>query len=196
MDFIDLRSIFVIAHLLGVALGAGGAYMSDAIFLYSIRDRKITSGEIGFMALGSKVVWVGVLLLVISGLGLFALSPAEYLASARFLAKMTIVAIVIANGIVFHFAHFPFIRRHVGESLVSGHVFYKRSTGLFISGAISGVSWTAALVLGAMRSIPLNYTTIILVYLALVALAICFALLMRSWHGGLANSNLRARHQG
>jgi hypothetical protein len=188
-EWLDTRTFIVIAHLIGVALGAGGAYMSDAIFLYSMKDHVLSKTEVGFMSLGSKVVWVGVGLLVLSGVGLFALSPAEYLASPKFLAKMNIVLVVIINGLVFHFLHFPYIRKHSGQYLHRGHSFHANSTTLFISGAISGVSWTSALILGAFRSIPASYSTIMLVYLGVVALAICAALAMRTWHRGLATRN-------
>ena len=41
-DFINVKTLFLIAHLFGLALGAGGAFISDILFLKSVKDRKIT----------------------------------------------------------------------------------------------------------------------------------------------------------
>ncbi len=186
-DWIDIKTLLIIGHLLGVALGAGGAYMSDFIFLSSIKDRYFTKREIEFMTLGSRVVWAGVALLVLSGAGLFSLSPDYYLASSRFLAKMTIVLIIILNGVVFHYLHFPHIRRHSEQYLHREHLFHRKSIPLFVSGAISGVSWTSALILGALRTVPASYLTIMGVYLVVVTMAIAGSLTMRTLHIKLAN---------
>ena len=87
----EIKVIWTILHLLGVAIGAGGAFASDFIFFQSIKDKKITETEMGFIENSSKMVWLGLFILVASGLGLFMLNPDQYLSSSKFITKMIIV---------------------------------------------------------------------------------------------------------
>ena len=164
IEGIDLKSSYIILHLFGVTVGAGGAFMSDLIFLSSIKDQNISPTEQRFMDIGSKMVWVGLVILVLSGILLMSLDVAGYLASSKFQAKMTIVGIIILNGIVFHFLHIPRIKRHVGEDLSSSDEFHRKAFLLFVSGVVSVISWIFALVLGSLQSIPISYLPTMMVY--------------------------------
>ena len=182
LDIIDSHTLALIFHLIGIAIGAGGAYMSDFMFFSAMKDLKISHTEMRFLHLGGKVVWLGIVILVISGLTLFMMNPEQYLNSAKFLSKMTVVGIIIANGMFFHLMHIPRIRRHVGEHLPSSDEFTRKITPLFISGAVSVISWTAAIVLGAWRGIPYTYVEIIAMYVLSVLAAAIIAYLV---HRGL-----------
>ena len=127
--------------------------------------------EMRFLELSSRVVWIGLLILFLSGLGLFSTNPEKYLASSKFLAKITIVSIIFLNGLVFHFFHLPRIKRHVGEYFQFSDEFMRYRPTLLISGAISFISWTSALILGALPYVAYSYSTIMYVYLGLVTLA-------------------------
>lgn len=175
------KTVFLIVHLLGVAIGAGGAFMSDAIFFSSIKDKQISGTEFRFLKLGSEMVWIGLAVLVVSGIGLFALDPAKYLASGRFLAKMTIVALLTINGLLFRFVHVPMIERNLGQPLLFSEEFVQRSIWLFSSGAISMISWVSALVLALYENVPLGYGGIMLAYGVLLAGGISGAVLMAKW---------------
>ena len=171
--------ILTITHLFGLALGAGGAFASDWIFLLSAHDARISRTETRFLSLGSKLVWTGVTILALSGLGLFLLDPTRLLASPKFLAKMSVVLIIILNGISFHFLHLPRIRRHAGEHFPSSDEFMRYRFALVASGAISFVSWSSALILGAWRNIPFSYSQIMLTYLVIIIFGISIAWLSR-----------------
>jgi len=167
--------MFTILHLLGVAIGAGSAYMSDVLFLWSTRDGKISTNESQFMYLAGRMVWAGLFLLVVSGIGLVMESPEYFLSSSKFLAKMTIVAVLTINGIVFHLYRMPYLKEHTGERLTSA-AFSKRGPLLLVSGAISFISWTSALILGALRGLPYSYGQIVSVYVGIVLVTVCVAL--------------------
>ncbi|HEX9722090.1 MAG TPA: hypothetical protein VGA53_02395, partial [Candidatus Paceibacterota bacterium] len=107
LDFIEIKTIYLIFHLFGIAIGAGGAFASDLIFFKSVKDGRLSATEFGFMELGGKMVWVGLAILVISGVLLFSLNPETYIVSSKFQLKMTVVAIIIANGIVLHLSFIP-----------------------------------------------------------------------------------------
>jgi uncharacterized membrane protein len=176
MDFIDLKSIYTIFHILGAVIGAGGAYLSDAIFLSSTQDKTINKTEFRFMKLGSIFVWSGLVLLILSGALLFSTNPEGYLASSKFLLKMFIVLIIFINGIFFHIFHFPKIYRHVNHHYPSSDEFMRNKKFLIISGVISITSWTFALVLGVLRSIPITFAEGFLVYIIFEAISIFVAL--------------------
>ncbi len=173
MEILDTKTILTIAHLFGVIVGAGGAYMSDLMFFTSIKDERIESTEFKFMRLGSRMVWLGLGIILISGIGLFLTNPEGYLASSKFLAKMTIVGIIFMNGLFFHFTHLPRMRRHQNHHLPSSDEFSRKAHLLVASGALSFISWTTSIIFGALKSIPYSYGEIMSGYLLIVAVAIC-----------------------
>lgn len=176
---LDLKTIFTIFHLLGIAIGVGGAFASDLIFLTSIKDKKITFTEFRFISIGGKMVWTGVFILIISGTLLFILDPVRLLVSSKFQAKMTIIAVIILNGIIFHVLHIPKIKRHRNEHLPSSDEFIRNRALIGAGGAISMVSWLSALVLGGWRGFPFSYTQTITVYIAMIIFAIIISYLVR-----------------
>ena len=177
--FLDAKTVFLILHVFGVAVGAGGAFMSDGIFFLATKDRMISKTEFNFLTMAHKLVSAGLFLLILSGIALFLLNPAGYLGSPKFLAKMSIIVILGINALFFHFKHIPLFERNRGELLSMVPEFKNASLGIFISGAISVVSWSFALILGMIKVIPWNYTTIMGIYAAAIVIALPAALLVR-----------------
>jgi ABC-type xylose transport system permease subunit len=178
-DFIDAKTVYTIVHLLGVAFGAGGAFISDGMFFASLRDKQLSETEFRFLKIGGNFVWFGLFLFFVSGVLLTSLDPERYFASSKFIAKMVIVGVIVVNGIIFHMTHLKRLKKCIGVYLPSSRDFQKYSKAMYISGAISVVSWTFALVLGAFRSVPYSPIDILLVYGLAVVVAIAGALFMR-----------------
>lgn len=176
--FVEQKTLYLIGHLFGVALGAGGAFISDLLFLKSVRDRKISKTEIGFLSVASYAVTAGLVLLIGSGVLMFMLEPEKYLASAKFITKMSIVGIIVLNGVFLHWVHIPWLRRQVGARQVIPHEFSYRLF-MLLSGTVSLVSWSSAIILGAFRSIPLEYGVLMSIYGAVLGSALCVAYLLR-----------------
>ena len=164
----DYGTILIIFHLLGVVVSMGGAFTSDAIFFSSIRDEKVSNTEVRFLKLGGRMVWIGLALIVISGLLLFATDTERYLDSAKFLAKMTIVAVLILNGLVFHLVHIPRFHRHANQHFPSSDEFMRAIPSLLLSGVISTTSWLSAFTLGMWRGMPYSYIEIMSVYVLIL----------------------------
>jgi len=174
----ELKTFFVVLHIFGVAIGAGAAFMSDALFFASIKDRKITGDEMRGLRITSRAVWLGLALLIISGAGIFASNPEFYMAASKFLAKMTVVGIIIVNGLLFHAIHLRNFEKSIGkdffrslESDRSGHFVY-------LSGVISVVSWVAAIILGSLRNLSLSYPAIIFFYFFAISIGAVGALIV------------------
>lgn len=177
-SFIEPRTLFLIGHLLGIAFGAGGAFLSDLLFLKAVRDNKITKTEMGFIELGGYCVTLGLIVLLVSGALLFSLDPEKYLASSKFLVKMTVVTVLIANGFLLHAIHIPRMKKRLNEQLSSTRSPHWK-LALIGSGVLSAVSWVSAIILGAFKTIPYGYEAILAVYVGVVIIATAIAFVLR-----------------
>jgi len=175
----DQATIFTALHLFGVVVGMGGALVSDAMFFSSIRDEKVSHTEMRFLRLGGITVWIGLVLIILSGILLFSLDPAGYLASGKFLAKMTIVGVIFINGLLFHLIHIPRLHRHAGHHFPSSDEFMRQAPLLIASGIVSIVSWLAAFILGAIGKVALSYFSIMAVYLSVLIMAAAAGILLK-----------------
>jgi hypothetical protein len=149
------------------------------MFFSTIKDGRITSDELRFMKLGSRLVWAGIALLVISGILLVSTDPTGYFSSDKFLAKLTIVSLIIINGIIFHLIHIPHIKKHLEIIFRESPTFVKRAPFILASGALSMISWISTVILGVLRGVPYTYIQIISIYLVIVILAMTGAVIMR-----------------
>jgi len=168
VNIIEIKTIYIFFHLLGVVLGMGGAFASDLIFFSSIRDERITDTELRIMRLASMMVWVGLTIILISGVLIFSINPQSYLSSTKFLAKMTIVLVLILNGVIFHLIHMPRFHRHKDHHFPSSDEFERKIPLLLIGGVVSSVSWISVLLLGALKFLPFSYLNIMSLYILIV----------------------------
>lgn len=168
-EIASVRQVIVIMHLFGLALGAGVAFYSESLFSNVLKDRVISKDEYRLINNASFMIWIGLTILFVSGLILFLSNIQAHLDSPKFLAKMSIVFILFINGLLFRYVHVPVLKKIVGKDIRKSKEFAKMAKPFFISGAISGTSWAAALVLGSLRSIPLSYLTIMLIYALVLA---------------------------
>ncbi len=172
----DASNLLLIAHIIGIALGVGGATVSDVLFLQSIKNKKISVDEFANLQAVSKIVWAGFFILLFSGAGLIMLSlikngSAPMILLPRFQAKMIIALLIFINGLVFHFFSIPFLRKNINVSWESKNIASK--IPLFsIGGGISIVSWYSALILGSLRGIDFPLLFILNIYGILVVGAI------------------------
>lgn len=177
MDFVDAKTIFLIAHLIGIAFGVGGALISDILFIKSMRDGKISRTEMDFLITASGCVTFGLLLLIASGAGMFSLNPEGYMESAKFMTKMAVVAILSVNGIIFHVIHIPLLKLW-SRGKISFSAFKSKRVWLVISGVVSLVSWLSALILGAFKSVPLSFELLFSLYLAALAVGVFVGIIL------------------
>lgn len=171
----DWQTLIVLVYLIGLALGAGGATFSDVFFIKFLKDLKISHEEAGVLRTVSQVLWLGLGLVVISGVGLYFITAAAAYPSNQFLAGAVAVAVIVVNG--------AFLNLKVAPHLV--HIFFgddPRKTPVeelrrerrvaFGLSAISLISWYSLLVLTAWTGIPFPVSVILLVYLILLIAAV------------------------
>ncbi|MGH9056724.1 MAG: hypothetical protein ACRDYY_12835 [Acidimicrobiales bacterium] len=162
-------------HLIGVALGLGGATIGDLAVLRSLRRTEPAPRE--QLIHLSRSIWLGLALLGASGAALFALNPSSYLHSAGFIAKMVLVAGLVLNGIFLH----PRLSK------------LRMSRGVVVSGAISVVSWYGSLAIAMFRTeLDLTLPAYVSLYALAVAIVSVLYLVVHAHlgsSGGAAGSN-------
>lgn len=175
----DIALLLTFFHIIGVAIGVGGATVSDVLFFRALKDKRISADELGLLHTLGMMLWVGLIILIASGLGFVTLQymmsgTSSYIVSAWFQAKMTIIAILFTNAFVMHLYVFPFMKKHVGLTLTHAKVSPHFSL-LAATGVVSIVSWYSALTLGVTRGLDFTYGMIVNLYLVILVFGILVA---------------------
>lgn len=175
----SLHTILLIGHIIGVALGAGGATTSDFLFLTVLRNGRIEKAEFRLLKAASAVVIGGLMLLTATGIGLVILNGKV---SHRFFAKMTIVLIATINGGLMHARLFPILQKSAHkQQMFHFNGLAKKLPRISVFGVVSAISWYAALILGAWRSLSWGFAEILIAYLAMVALSLPVVMVGTNW---------------
>lgn len=164
-----------ILHLLGLVMGFGGAILLDMTIFSRGIIRPVSNFTLHQTEVLSRIVTWGLVILWISGIALIwmnTLDKPDYITNQKLWAKMAIVLLLTANGILIHHKILPYLKVNVGQRLFDG---MRRSllAAFTFSGSVSLVSWTIPFILG--KASELNYVTpmwVILAAYAVVVLAI------------------------
>ena len=161
--------LLIILHLIGLAIGVGAATVADIMVFRFLKDFHISRWETKVLKTVSIMIWVGLAILILSGIGIYLQNTVRYNFTVKFLVKMVIVGIIILNGILLNLYITPrLVKLDFADHQLS---FVKRIT--FASGAISMTSWYTVLILGALRNdVPLTFMQLLAVYLFLLSGAI------------------------
>lgn len=164
----------VIIHTIGFIFGLGGATISDILFFKFLKDFKISKFESSVLDTLSKVIWAGLIILILSGIGLYLTDPALYNQSPKFLAKMAVVGVILINGTALNMFISPKLRKiSFVETYDHAHRELRRlRRTAFALGAVSMVSWYSAFFLGSLRSLALGAFEILAIYFVLLAEAV------------------------
>ncbi len=178
----DIKTALGILHIVGVAIGVGGATISDIFFIRILKSRKITKEQFADLEVLSRVVWAGITLLIVSGIGflwkMYATSGSiGILNSDKFVVKLMIVGVIVLNGLVFRYKIFPKIKSAIGQK--NG---LKRYINWFaVTGAISITSWYTIVIYSVIRGVTQTFTVWLSLYIAAVVVAVQVARMMISF---------------
>ncbi|WP_114749069.1 hypothetical protein [Pleomorphovibrio marinus] len=155
-------------HLLGMILGLGGTFILDILIFHFLRDFKINKQEAVIMHLISQLIIIGLILLIVTGFALFLTDTESYLASGRFLMKMTAVLVLTVNGLILNFYMMPEIEKLslTKEDLDKYQPIKKVA---FAVGAVSMISWFAAFFFAMIKDLEtFDYIPMLIVYVVLL----------------------------
>ncbi|MBI4276672.1 vitamin K epoxide reductase family protein [Candidatus Uhrbacteria bacterium] len=164
----------VMLHVFGVALGLGGATISDIFFFRFLKDFRISEFEADVLRTLSQVIWLALAIIVLSGIGLYLPESARLLQASKFIVKMIIVVVLTVNGAALGLYLAPklvtisFGGKHAHES---GELRRLRKIA-FALGAVSIVSWYSAFILGGLRTVPLSIPVLLALYIGILGAAI------------------------
>jgi hypothetical protein len=171
----DIKTLLTFGHIVGVALGVGAATVTDIFFMRMLKSGKITQADYDNFAVLSRIIWSGIILLIVSGIGFLWRMHATtgtigILQSDRFVAKLTLVGIVTLNGLVFRFVVFPKLKEAVRKQNLNHHIRL-----LAITGTISVSGWYSIIALSTLRGINLHYLGWMGLYLGIIAIGTLIA---------------------
>jgi hypothetical protein len=180
----EYKMFILFGHLIGFVFGVGGATMSDTLFFRFLKDFKITKAENKILKGASEFVWFGLFIVVLTGIGLFLPNSEALLANPKFLLKVVVVAIIIANGAILSLVISP---KLVTIAWKGNGKDVRKTRDLrrvaFASGAISFVSWYSALVLGFVTTTPFNFVALLGIYFGLLIVAIVGSQIAENFFG-------------
>ncbi|MBI4132223.1 MAG: vitamin K epoxide reductase family protein [Candidatus Sungbacteria bacterium] len=174
-DFLEeMHGTVVLLHGLAAAVGVGAATVTDVLFFKFLKDLRISEEESDILRSVSQVIWLALAALLIAGLVLWLADAEELNASAKFLVKMIIVAVIIGNGALLNLwiaprlIHISFGQRHVH---IPGELRHARRFA-FALGAVSITSWYSAFILGSLHGVEVGFWPLLGLYIGVVAAAV------------------------
>ena len=147
----------------------GGASTIDSIFLVASRRGRVT-GELVEVVHAAAGLVAGAMVLLLASGGAFFLVGVE--PTPKFWAKMFIVAVACLNGLAAHRLVFPLIEAGAASGTGRLHLGARSARLAAASAAVSGVSWSGALVLGAWRGLALGVAPILAAYALVLGAAV------------------------
>ena len=194
------QTVLLALHLIGLAFGIGASTILDLRTLRLLYGRPVSEQDLAFAEVLSTFVRIGLLLLLISGLGLLLrlwLSDPALLANPKLHAKLTIVGMLTLNGFLIETIALPLLRRQCGRPLFEG-VCYRTQVAVLAMGVVSATSWYLPFLLGIARELNFGPSalTILSAYLALICLGVVAALAWRFVHYRPPGQAAITRHPG
>ncbi len=175
-----------ILHFIGVILGVGSATITDIFFFKFVGDKHISSKEAKLMDTLTKVIWIALFILVVTGIMLYIPNMDRLNESGKFLTKLTGLLVLVLNGILLgryirpRLTRIDFSNNHMSRFGLSHTANRKLRILATIAGAVSISSWYFIFILGALRGISFPFSYGILAYGVILAFAIFGSLVFES----------------
>ena len=180
MDLTFLNDFMRATHLLGMALGFGIALLAD-LFAARAVIRALDDRDIETLEILHRLVWMGLILLWMSGLVLLWLrtgfDPDRF--SPKLMTKLAVVVFLTANALAIGRIGLPTLRAY--QSWRFGDLPLPQRLQLSALGTISAACWISALSLGVFSQLgPLQWEVLSL-YIGVVYLGALVAALVTAF---------------
>ncbi len=173
--FQSIKTGATVAHVIAVVFGMGSALVSDILFSFFSKDKNLNKTEITTLSILRNIVRYSLMLIIFSGIMIFLSNIEKYTHSAKFLAKMSIMLVLLVNGYL--------LNKYIWPHLLNRKFFtLKKERDIrrlaFACGAVSVISWIFICALGVLNSVPVSYGIIILGYSTIIVFGIIISLLI------------------
>ncbi len=157
LEFARLGIVYI--HLIACCIAIGLVLTSDLAMVKQLFQRESSDNTKSMRNLQTTVVWA-LAALWISGLTLVSLDAWfkgwEYFENPKIQAKISIVVLLTLNGIILHHFVLPWLQK-AGSMLKLSP---SQTVFALFSGAVSGVSWLYAAMLGVGRPLSWKYSLV------------------------------------
>lgn len=162
---------FLTLHILGTALGLGGATISDILFFKFLKDFRISKKEQEVLHVLKSVVLGALLLIILSGIALYLPSAETLNTSGPFLVKTIGVCVLTMNGLALHWYIAPhLLHLNLQKKNIMGRTWHKIA---FALGGISIVSWYSVFCIAMLKSLMTwSFAELLGLYVLLLILGI------------------------
>ena len=174
------KTPILLVHLLGLCLSIGPVLLIDARMVRVLLGGAVKPDDVDLIEVLSPWIRLGLVLLWVSGAGFllhYAVHTPEALGNPKLHAKLLVVGILTANGVLVERYVFEQLRERIGQSLFVPADMRQHLAVLAIA-AVSATGWYTALVLGATRE--LNFACEVSTILATCGIAV-FAAFAALW---------------
>lgn len=154
----------LLLHILFVVVGMGSAIVSDILFSFFSTDKRIDKKEDSVLTVLSTTIWISLSGMVLTGILLFLHDTERYSTSPDFLSKMSMVLVLIVNGLIFAKYIHPHLREISFTDTNRTHKLVKLRRISFACGAVSVTTWLGIFFLALIDNIQLGYMEIMATY--------------------------------
>lgn len=176
------HQFWIIVHLAAMAVGLGGATISDIFFFRFLRDLRISKWESKVLHTFSRIIWIALTVVVLSGLALYLPQAQELNEVSKFVSKMIVFGVIIVNGLVLNLYVSPKLTKISFKSEADETArtrFPVWRSIAFACGSISITSWYTVLVFATLpRLQPLSVSQFMMIYGLVLLFAISGSLLV------------------
>ncbi len=143
MEYYDFLQMI---HVLGLAWGIGGATINTILIMKAEKDPQIAPVVMGLVPSIVKLIWVAIILLILSGIGL-AIEGADWLDTTIMLVKHALVAVLVVIGLVMMFVMMPKMQKLAPKGGPPSAEFLAAKKTTQALGMLNLVLWYAILVM-------------------------------------------------
>ncbi len=157
-------------HVLALAIGLGGATISEILFLKFLKDFKISEEESDILYTLSQVIWLSLGVSVVTIIGVYLPHADKFSMSALFSVKVVLLLFIIINGAVLNLLISPklvnisFGGKHDHEA---GELKQLRRLAFALS-AISIISWYFSFIVTMLENSSWTSSQIFSLYLVII----------------------------
>lgn len=175
------REYIVTAFTIGLTLGVGASTVYNVLYLKSLRDLKISQAEQDILRTISQIIWLGLIVIIVSGITLYVSNPDVYNQSMKFITSLLVMGVIVISDALLNILVAPqLIDISAGRRPEHrpGELRNLRRLSFGLSAA-SAVSWYTIL---ALALLPLSLSSslpfLILSYLTILVIGIISSQLM------------------
>ena len=144
----DIYTFFILLHIAGTVLGAGGATIAEVLINKALKDGSVTADEGALLHGTYTVLRVGMALIIVSALGIiwyhYDNDTLNRVLNDKIWFKEFLFVVIIINAVAIS----------------------NRWTPLWLGAATSFTAWWMATILGVLGRLPFSFWTYLLMFVA------------------------------